>query len=77
MIDERWDYSYLNMEINGKPYTVKVLHYYDLGESKREWYRIMTQDFDHTKEACKQIFGYGFTLNAAIYKFGESVKNVR
>ncbi len=73
MINEHWDWAYLTLDLNGKKFTVKILHYYDLGESKREWYRIMTQDFDPTKEACKQIFGYGFTLNQAIHRFGESI----
>ena len=72
-MDERWDKSYITMILDNERFTLKLVHYIGHG-AHREWYRVYPQGFDIRKEASKQPFGYGKTLQQAMTNFCESLR---
>jgi len=78
MAIEKWNYSYVNlMQPNGQKYTITVLFYSSGEDVDRDFYRIMGDGFCPKNPASSQIFGFGYTLEAAIDRFLMSFDYVR
>jgi hypothetical protein len=79
MVEESWDWSYLNMEFGDQRITLKILHYQSK-MFKRSWYRIYDYDvipaFEGRESVINKTVGYGDTFEDAVHKFIEK-RNAR
>lgn len=69
---EKWDWSYVTLQQNDQRFTLKIVHYQSFdkyGDIVRAWWRLYPENFDLTKTASEQPFGFGKTFEECVKRY--------